>query len=467
MPRAKRLFCLFIGFVVLSLGACASSMKRHSEELNKKIISGDFESAAKFVEDSQKKYGSSNALLYYLDDGLMRHLSLDYALSNSAFENAKTIFNDYYTKSISAALASYVSNDLSKPYYGRDYDRAYINVFCALNFLQLSKPQEAAVEARQTDIFFRTLNTTSRARNFYNDDPFIRYFMGIVYEDAGYINDAYISYKLALNGYKRKNTVAVPKDLPVSLARTMQSLGLFSEIETLKKEYAVTAKTPQQDDGEIIIICYNGFIPKKVSNVISVSLGNAWLYVDLTNADSADKENFTKAINTGVSAFARDSVTVAIPKMQRVPNRIKSFSVSSADGQEVESVLVSDIALIAEKTFGEQLPSIYAKTLARAAVKYVLRKVAVNAVEQQTDSNTAAVTDTVLNIFSTISETADTRGWDSLPENIQMARFYVSSGEQEIVVSFNASNGDTVQTRKIKVDVEKGNKTFVIVRSFA
>jgi len=249
----------------------------------------------------------------------------------------------------------------------------------------------------------------------------------------------------------------------------MQSLrlGASNEFEALRREFGHIDRAAAQSGGEIIIICYNGFIPRRIDTMISVSLGNAWVYVDLANLESADEADFHRAKNTAISAFANDTVTVALPKMQRVPNRINSFS-ASVGGKEARSVLVSNIAVIAEKSFAEDLPKIYARTLARAAIKFVLRRTASQAVEQQTGNATLGlITNTALNIFNTATETSDTRGWNTLPETILMARIPAAAGKHEITVNFKASNGDIVKTRKVKADVGESKKTFVILRSFA
>jgi hypothetical protein len=65
---------------------------------------------------------------------------------------------------------------------------------------------EAVVESRQADTLFKFF---SSEKSSYTDDPFIRYFMGLVYENGGYLNDAYISYSLALEAYKKSKPISL------------------------------------------------------------------------------------------------------------------------------------------------------------------------------------------------------------------------------------------------------------------
>jgi len=463
----RAIACFLLIALSLTLNACGSSMRRHNETLNRKIVSQNFESAANFVERSQNRYGSKNEMLFYLNAGLMRHLAGDYSLSNNHFERAKAVFDENLTRSISAGTAALAVSELARPYFGTDYDRAHINFFCALNFMRLGKPESAAVEARQLDVFFRTLNTTPRTNRFYNDDPFIRYFMGIVYESAGLINDAFISYRMALNGYRRQNVVAVPPSLPVALARTMRAMRLSQELAALTREFPHVAEPQIERDSEIIIIGYNGFIPRKLDTLISLSLGDAWVYVTHANLDTADEADFHRAKSAAIGALANDTITVALPRIQRVPNRINSFS-ARLGSEEVNSVLVSNLAIIRERSFSEDLPRIYARTVARAAMQYVLRRTASRTVEHHTGSQTVGfITNRALNVVSALTATSDTRGWDTLPETILMARIPAYEGRHEIVVHFRGKGGDIVQTRRVEVNVEKGRKAFVILRSFA
>ncbi|GHT40898.1 hypothetical protein AGMMS49921_03050 [Endomicrobiia bacterium] len=59
-------------------GGCASSLTGYYKSLRTKIDSGDYEEAAKFVDKSKSKYGSSNVLVYYLDTGVATHFAKDY-----------------------------------------------------------------------------------------------------------------------------------------------------------------------------------------------------------------------------------------------------------------------------------------------------------------------------------------------------------------------------------------------------
>jgi hypothetical protein len=105
-------------------------------------------------------------------------------------------------------------NDNIMPYYGKDFERIYISVFEALDYALLGRDDDTVVEARQLDSLFKNFAVDSNYKNFYKDDGFVRYFAGLIYENADYFNDAYISYLKALKAYKNGIVaIAVPEDL--------------------------------------------------------------------------------------------------------------------------------------------------------------------------------------------------------------------------------------------------------------
>ena len=70
--RPIPLFFLFLGvFLLLS---CAPSIK-HYPQINQYLLSQDYDSAYKLVQKSKKTYAKRNAVLYYLDEGIISHLA--------------------------------------------------------------------------------------------------------------------------------------------------------------------------------------------------------------------------------------------------------------------------------------------------------------------------------------------------------------------------------------------------------
>ena len=228
----------YLFLFLLPVFVSCSGLNNYYSKIETLMTKEKYDSAQSLTFESKKVYGTKNELLYYLDLGLLEHLSKNYEKSNAVFEQAKQIYSKNYTKSISAGAFSLFSNDNVIPYYGNAYEMAYTNVFCALNYILQGQDNEAVVEARQTDNLFKKINADTNGKDFYKDDPFIRYFMGIVYENAGYYNDAMISYKLALKNYDTKNenanniyNLAIPSDLLYSLYNVYLKLVCLKKLK--------------------------------------------------------------------------------------------------------------------------------------------------------------------------------------------------------------------------------------------
>jgi len=478
----KKIHYLFLSIIFIFCSC--SGLNSYYSKLEKDMISNDTKQAAKLISSSEKFYKSKNKFLFYADLGLMQHISKNYQDSNTTFEKAKQIYDENYTKSISAATFSLFSNDNVIPYYGNPYEMAYINVFCALNYILQGLDNEAVVEARQVDNLFKKIKADSNGKAYYKDDGFVRYFMGLVYENAGYYNDALISYKLALRNYNTDDSernkdyfIDVPDDLVCSLYTMYCKLGMSSDAEQLKSKFPKVdffQYGQNKNSGEVIIVNYNGLSPKKVDNILEFSFYNAWPYFVSSAATSPEQEKVEQVFSAVRAGIATDFIKVAFPKYVRYDNEITCFNVETVFTKEnsqsiSNSYLADDIASIMESVLENKNTAVYAKTIARSVARYVLTRVVSDQVRQQEkngDHTLSILTRSVLNITSSLLEKSDKRSWRTLPENINMARFSLPVGTHKLKINYMNDYKNIVATEQIEVAVEPDKKTFVILNSF-
>lgn len=450
------------------LGGCASNLKNLYSDVDSKIESGDYKAAAATVDKSKGKYGKKNVLLYYLDSGMTNHLAGNYEKSLKSFEAAKEKFDQYYQKSVSAGAASFVFNDSALPYYGENYERVYINIFQSLNYIKESDVNEAVVEARQANNLFRTFAVEKNRKNFYNDDGFIRYFMGLVYENGGYINDAHVSYYLALKAYKNGiSGISPPRDLVNDAYTTALLLEMPDRAARIKEDFPQAEKSLiPKGFGELVIVDYNGAMPRKTDNILEFALFDIWPYVNQVEVDTDEAAEFEKARSVSISIFAKDYVKVVFPQYKRVPNKVKTFSVKAENISSKRAYEAQNLAEIAEKCLQNDIKKVYAKTLARAAVKYAVGKSVSKAVDDSTgDKGWGTLTQIGFNIFNSLTASADKRGWRTLPENILMSRIYLPAGENKVRIDYLGPLGEKLFSETFSVNIENGKKTFKILRS--
>ncbi|MDR2772841.1 MAG: hypothetical protein LBB93_05175 [Elusimicrobiota bacterium] len=460
--KKVNLIGLSLAAALFFMAGCSFNMTSYYEKLNGKLESEDYQGAADYVAKNQSKYGDRNALMFSLDAGIVNHYAFIYDVSENNFEDAKNLFSDYYTKSVSAAALSMIYNDSSMPYYGEDFESIHITIFNSLNYILSGQDNEAVVEARQADYLFK-----GNYRKFYKDDGFVRYFMGLVYENGGYLNDAYVSYSLAINAYEKGITgIKPPADLINDAYTSAVQLGISGYAAQLKSKYPqAQVKNIPKGYGECIVMDYNGIIPKKVERVINIAFSRAWAYASADNVDSSDMEDFQTAQSVALAVLSDDYISVAFPAYQSIPHSIYSFSVRGDSGLLGRSYEAQDLGTIAEKVLNDRIALIYAKTIARAAIKYAAGKAASNYAKEQHGDGIGLLAELSTKLYSSLSERADTRGWHTLPENILMSRFYLPAGENKITVDLIGSNGTVLRSREITVNVKEGKKNFIVLSS--
>lgn len=470
-------FLLILLFV--SLTSCATTkVDEFYNQLAPLIEEKDISGAVGFVSDFYNGADKYNKLLYSLELGYLSHADKNYKDSNTAFENAKLLYSlKDYTPTI-------FNNDslLPKYYQGEDYEMAYTNVFCALNYIKLRKKNEAAVEARQANNLFNKIKLTDETA-VYKDDPFVRYFMGIIYENAGYLNDAMVSYKIALRAYSDYNLsgVSVPQDLINNLYTLYRYYALSSEADTLKIKYPKTQKTDLVDNGNLIIINYNGLAPKKVTEIKNVPIDDAWQKYYNINNDYRHKV---------IREFRLQQISAAFPKYEKYDNKIKSFVVEVVNMEDPKqkfssaSYVATDIGKIMEKTLEQNYKMTFysringyvigMKEIEEIRISYeqqrrdilkqnMLKETKRKLLEDLRKETVSKISDIKTNLENVNS--VDLKSWRSLPATINMAQINLKPAKYTGTIKYLDIYGNIVETRDFKIKIRKGRNRFVIAIS--
>ncbi|MDI6641499.1 MAG: hypothetical protein QME68_04210 [Elusimicrobiota bacterium] len=457
--------------------ACATTHIAYYKNLNSFISAGKYSEAAALTEKSKYDvYGEKNALLYFLDRAFLLHLSNDYEESNLIFEKAKRLSEELFTKSITTELSTLLVSDNVRPYYGEDFERALINFFCAMNYILLGNEQEALVEARQVDHFLKTLQTNYGYKNLYKEDAFVRYIIGMLYENQGgasNINDAFISYRKALDSYRDYEKfygVATPKELINDALKTAKKLGLVDEIKYIRDKWLKNIRGDEQklsDKGEAVILIYNGFAPEKIDTFIELSFGKAWAYVGMVEAADDEKSQIEQANRIARSIAADEQITIAFPKYVSIPYRTQTVkAVVKPLDEIIPGVVVEDIGAIAKKSLEDRINRIRIRAIARAAIKYALTKKISQEVEKRQGEVAGWFTQTLLAVASAATELADKRCWRSLPDKVIMVRVPLPAGKHSIELKFFDENKKIVKNQVVdNIQVKTGKKTFVVLRN--
>lgn len=460
-------FCLFALALFLATQGCATG-GLSLRQLNGMVVQNNYAQAAAAIEKARSSYGSNNLLLYDLDRALLLQWAGDPVRSNEAFESAKRTAQALVTKSVSAEAVSFMTSDNARAYAGEDFERALIHVFAALNYSLLDRAEDALVECRQLDFLFKTLRTESRGKTAYTDDAFARYWAGLLYEEQGQINDAFISYYKALEVYEQfaKNyRTPRPRGLLADALRTARTLNFSDEIRSMEKRWGTESVTPPRpNDGELIVLHAAGLSPEKVDSFLEIGVIKGWGYVQEVQSQGEEDAQVQKA-GAIVRGLAADKIIrVALPVYKTLPYRISGFDLS-LDSATTAGALVHDVGAVARRSLEDRMGKIRARAIARATVKYLLTQTISDAVAKN-DENTGAWVRLILQATAAATESADKRAWHTLPDRLLLARLFVPEGRHNLTLTFRDAAGTAIRTVPLEgVEVRRGRRTFQVVRT--
>ena len=245
------------------LSGCAASYSGSMSHLLKDLEKGDYQGALDKLKDPPKK----NKLLYHLEKGLILHYQGQYEASNWEFAEAERISDELFTRSISRQAASMLSSDRVIPYRGEEFELSLIHYYRAMNYARLGDRQAALVECRKANQKLEDHAQQAEYELSYKNDAFLQYMTGLFFESEEEWNDAYISYKDALKGYRAYEAAfgsPVPRILLVDLARLAEYLGYEDEVQKYVESYQLTPEELQPvSGGEIVVFVETGFVPRK------------------------------------------------------------------------------------------------------------------------------------------------------------------------------------------------------------
>ncbi len=429
--------CFGIFLLACTFSSCAG-VNAISPQVNSLAVAGRYPQALQILDDPSK-YGTNNQLLFLFDKGLVLHLAGRYQESIDVFEQAKLKYDELYTQSISKNAASWLWNDYALPYRGEDFERVMVNVFQALNFAALGKIDEALVEARDVDSMLNAINDQYPVdkKNVYRQDAFARLLMGVLYESAGKLNDAVISYKLSLQAYeqdyRKQYQTPVPGILKENLLAAVEKFGDLdlNEYRNIFSDVSYVSWNEKNKKGEIYFIEYQGLSPVKIPVQIPIPLPDGYI-------SQIAFPRYEKRL--------RDSSPMTI-------------TASTLDGGVVysnTSQLGEDICAIAVKNLEDRKVRVIAKAIVRLAGKYLGERVLENNIERRNGEGVAGIFRIVGSLYNVISEQADLRSWQTLPSEIRIGRLILQPGDYDI--SAGDKNLGTIH-------LEAGDKKFIIVRT--
>ena len=431
------------------LAGCGPSVNRYLL-IEASLRAQDPKGADAIVAVAEKDYGSKSRVLYGMDRGMTLQLAGDYQQSNAVLEQAEEELDRLYTRKIRTETLAFMTNDTALPYEGDPYEQVLINVLKALNYAVLGEWQDALVEARRIDHRLNVLSDRTKEKNAYRDDGFARYLTGILYESTGDVNNAFIAYRKAyeiFDATRAWSHTVVPSQLTQDLLRTAEALHFSQELTEYKSVFPDTRwETSQalQQLAQVVVISYNGRAPRKEDLFLDLPISLDALQLVLLNRGVLQQNRQSnQAVDSVLYGLSGRVVRVALPRLvpQKTQVPVDRVSLIPDNGTRVtlSTELVHNVTAVAEKALSERMAGITVKALARAATKFALAEGTTRAAQQAAGKDAGPWVGLLVGLLTkglaVASEEADKRSWQTLPDEIHLARVWVPPGRYQVQTS--------------------------------
>lgn len=442
----------FFGLLFV-LWNCASYHAK-SVQYQTEIENGLVDKAYKTLESNKFLHKKRNHLLLLLEKGKIAHEKGDYTESNLLFNEADLLIEDSQKK-IGDQVLGIITNQENTVYKAEDFEKVAIHYYKSLNYIFLNQLDEALVEAKRINLQLQKINDAypEGKKNRYTSDAFALNLQGILFEATGNINDAFISYRNAVDLYLNEGGqyfgISIPEQLKKDLLRTALKLGFENEKNRYSELLKYTYIPEGKKNGELIVFWENGTVPYKDQTFYSFSVlpgAQSGLFY-IANKDLGLNFQIPINPNNNRGSFADlDIFNVSFPKyVARNPYyKEAKIVVDSTKTYAFEPVQnFNDIAFktLKDRTFRE--------------IGQIALRLAVKKTSEYSLKNQHKELGTLLGLFNALTERSDTRNWQTLPNTISYARIPLTKENTEVQLIIG-SKTDQQTVKTIQLNSPKG-----------
>jgi len=192
------------------------------------------------------------------------------------------------------------------------------------------------------------------------------------------------------------------------------------------------------------VISYNGRAPRKEDRFLDLPISlDALQLVLLNRGFSQSYRNSNRSMDTVLYGLNGRVVRVALPRIVQQKTRVPLDRVSliPEDGTPVtlNTELVHNVTALADKALSEKMAGLAVKAVARAATKYALAEGMTRGAQQAAGNDAGPWVGLLVGLltkgWAVASEEADKRSWQTLPDEIHLARAWVPPGQYRVQIS--------------------------------
>ena len=404
--------------LALYLASCASYASR-TEEALASFRSGDFPGAAAEYGDGDV---TRSEFLSGAEAGTALFTAGDWLAAREAFERAERASEEIEERALVSAsdlgegLSSWVLNDSAQAYMGEGFERVYLHVFLGLTYLAEGNLEGVLVEVRRAN---RLLEVEEELYDReYAAGGLGHLLSALTYELMGRPDDAFIDYlRMAEKGVGLE--LAGP-----ALVRLAKQTGRDDYLADLVARFG-DLEPPPADAASIVVLAGVGLGPTKEEHGITVPTSGGVLQV-------------------AVPQFLR--------RGQPVGNLRLALTGGAADAA-VRTATVEEVHDVAKENLDDRILKITAKSVARTVAKRELT--------QALGDDHGVAGWLAGDLFNILTERADLRFWQTLPDSWQAARLFVAPGQHTL--QLEAGPAGTASLGSFRL--QPGETMFVLART--
>ena len=223
----------------------------------------------------------------------------------------------------------------------------------------------------------------------------------------------------------------LPDQLKIDVLRTAAANGFMDEVQRYEKLLNTTWQAaPKTTGGELVLFWENGLAPVKQEQnffftLTKDGLGN-FTFVDANGSFNIPFDFSSNYNRDNIKLDELRSLRVAFPQYLEQPvyyaNATINVNNAQYDFEKAENI--NDLAFA---TLKERFVKEMAKSLTRLAIKKLAEAAARPKKDDKNKDEKEAMA-TAIQLFSLVSEKADTRNWQSLPHTIWYTRIPLQQG---------------------------------------
>lgn len=410
----KLIASLVAGVLVSGCGTMRSYDTEMSQTITK-ASNGQISAALQQLEGSNT-YGGKD-LLYYMEKGELQKLGSQFSESRDAWlladekikiweEEAK-----FTPEKLLGNIGSVIINDKVRRYDGQDYEKVMLSTRLALNHILIGNFDQARTEIKKTherEAIIAELRTREVAQVEAESEK--RQVKTELNDIRGYpietLNDPEVislknSYQSAFGHYLAGFVYEALNEPSLAAPGYRMAIELRPDVIFLQEGLRgldTRIKKSKRNETDVLFVVETGFIPARssVSLPIPARVRGLWIAAPIS----------FPIIRSDKSIF--------------LPTQL------SVNGKNIEIYPVTNLDAMARRTLKDDMPGIILRGVVRTVAKTAAQMAA---------ANQNQVAGLAVGLLAYATESADERGWRSLPAHILIGRSILPAGKHNISIS--------------------------------